>query len=39
MPYPCAKVLLGDRGYGADWFHAAPADGKFAACIQSKVNR
>ena len=36
---PWAKVLLGDKGYDADWFRAALADRKIAACIQSKVNR
>lgn len=32
---PRAKVLLGDRGYDADWFRAALADRKIAACIPS----
>lgn len=36
---PKAKALLGDRGYDADWFRAALADRKIAACIPSKVNR
>ena len=36
---PWAKALLGDRGYDADWFRAALAGRKIAACIQSKVNR
>ncbi|MEG8219878.1 IS5 family transposase [Sphingomonas sp. HH69] len=36
---PRAKALLGDRGYDADWFRAALADRKIAACIPSKVNR
>lgn len=36
---PKAKVLLGDRGYDADWFRAALADRKITACIPSKVNR
>ena len=34
---PWVKVLLGDRGYDADWFRAALAGRKIAACIQSKV--
>ena len=34
-----AKTLLGDRGYDADWFRAALADRKIAACIPSEVNR
>ena len=37
--FPRAKVLLGDRGYDADWFRAALADRKIVACIPSKVNR
>ena len=36
---PWAKALLSDRDYDADWFRAALADGRIAACIQSKVNR
>ena len=36
---PRAKALLGDRGYDANWFRAALADRKIAACIPSKVNR
>jgi transposase len=34
-----AKVLLGDRGYDADWFRAALAERKIIACIPSKANR
>jgi len=36
---PGAKVLLGDRGYDADWFRTALAKRKIAACIPSKTNR
>jgi transposase len=36
---PRAKVLLGDRGYDADWFREALADRKITACIPSKKNR
>lgn len=37
--FPEAKVVLGDKGYDADWFRAALADRKIAACIPSKANR
>ena len=36
---PKAKVLIGDRGYDADWLRQTLADHKIAACIPSKVNR
>jgi transposase len=36
---PRAKVLLGDRGYDADWLRAALATRKITACIPSKANR
>ena len=36
---PPAKVLLGDRGYDADWFRQALAVRGIAACIPSRVNR
>jgi transposase len=36
---PKAKVLLGDRGYDADWFRAALAERKIITCIPSKANR
>ena len=36
---PPAKVLLGDRGYDADWFRQALAARCIAACIPSRVNR
>jgi transposase len=36
---PRAKVLLGDRGYDADWFRTALATRGIAACIPSKANR
>ena len=36
---PKAKVLIGDRGYDADWLRQAIADRNIAACIPSKVNR
>ena len=37
--FPRAKVLLGDKGYDADWFRAALADRKITACTPSKSNR
>lgn len=36
---PRAKVLLGDRGYDADWLRAALTDRNIAACIPAKSNR
>ena len=36
---PRAKVMLGDRGYDADWFRAALSQRGIAPCIPSKVNR
>ena len=36
---PKAKILLGDRGYDADWLRQALADRGIAACIPSKINR
>lgn len=36
---PRAKVLLGDKGYDADWLRAALADRGIAACIPSKATR
>jgi transposase len=36
---PSAKVLLGDRGYDADWLRDALAHRKITACIPSKTNR
>ena len=36
---PKTKVLIGDRGYDADWLRQALAARKIAACIPSKVNR
>jgi transposase len=36
---PDAKVMLGDRGYDADWFRAALINRGIAPCIPSKVNR
>ncbi len=36
---PRAEVLLGDRGYDADWFRQALAARGVAACIPSKTNR
>ena len=36
---PKAKILLGDRGYDADWFRAALAERKITACIPSRKNR
>lgn len=37
--FPKAKVLLGDRGYGAGWFHRALIKGGITPCIASKSNR
>ena len=36
---PCAKTLLGDRGYDTDWFRKALAARNVTACIPSKKNR
>jgi transposase len=36
---PKAKVLLGDKGYDAQWLRQALAQNGIAACIPSKVNR
>ena len=36
---PKAKVMLGDKGYDADWFCQALARHGIAACIPSKANR
>ena len=36
---PKAKQLLADKGYAADWFRAALAENKTAACIPAKSNR
>ena len=36
---PKTKVLIGDRGYDADWLRQALAERKIAACIPSKINR
>ena len=36
---PKTKVLIGDRGYDADWLRQALAARKITACIPSKVNR
>ena len=36
---PWAKQLLADKGYDADWFRAALAKRRIAACIPSKSNR
>lgn len=36
---PRAKVLLGDRGYDANWFRTALTQRKITACIPSKANR
>lgn len=37
--FPKAKVLLGDKGYDADWLRAAFAKREVTACIPSKANR
>ena len=36
---PKAKVLLGDRGYHADWFRNALTARGIASCIPSRANR
>ena len=36
---PPAQVLLGDKGYDADWFRDALAGRGIEACIPSKSNR
>ena len=36
---PKTRVLLGDKGYDADWLRQALADRRIAACIPSKANR
>lgn len=36
---PKAKVLIGDRGYDADWLRQALAPRGSAACISLKINR
>ena len=36
---PEARVLLGDRGYDADWFRNALAERGMDLCIPSKANR
>ena len=37
--FPRANVLLGDRGYDADWFRHALAERGISPCIPSKSNR
>ena len=37
--FPKAKVLLGDKGYDANWLRVALAEREIAACIPSKANR
>jgi len=36
---PKAKVMLGDRGYDADWFRHALAERGITPCIPSNTNR
>ena len=36
---PQAQVLLGDKGYDADWFRDALTERGVTACIPSKANR
>ena len=36
---PRAKVMLGDRGYDANWFRHALSERGIAPCIPSKANR
>ena len=37
--FPKAKVLLGDRGYDADWFRHALIERGITPCTPSKSNR
>lgn len=37
--FPKAKILLGDKGYDADWLRTALAERDITACIPSKANR
>lgn len=37
--FPKAKVMLGDKGYDADWFREALHNRKIQVCIPSKANR
>ena len=37
--FPNANVLLGDRGYDADWFRHALIERGITPCIPSKTNR
>ena len=37
--FPKSKVLLGDRGYDADWFRQALIERGIIPCIPSKINR
>ena len=36
---PCAKAMLGDRGYEVDWFRTALTARDITPCIPSKSNR
>jgi len=36
---PCAKELLADRGYDADWFRNALKDKGISACIPPRAKR
>ena len=36
---PCAKELLGGKGYDTDWFRRALIERGITACIPSKSNR
>jgi len=36
---PPAKILLGDKGYDADWFRAALAERGISACIPARRGR
>ncbi len=37
--FPKAKILLGDRGYDADWFRHTLIERGIIPCIPSKTNR
>ena len=36
---PKARVMLGDRGYDANWFRTALIERGITPCIPSKINR
>ena len=36
---PCAKELIGDKGYDSDWFRAALTERGITPCIPPRKNR